>query len=75
MLPNKINSLRNKMLVIVGTSLLAIFALIYFVARHVLLDGYAQLETDKTNIQINSAKALLNEQVNQLSAQVRDNAH
>ena len=68
-------SLRTKMLLAMAAGMLLLFALIFFVARTVLLDGYAKLEKDKTNIQVNSAISLLNEQSNQLNLSVRDNAH
>ena len=68
-------SLRTKMLLAMAAGMLLLFALIFFVARTVLLDGYAKLEKDKTNIQVNSAISLLNEQSNQLNSSVRDNAH
>lgn len=68
-------SLRTKMLLAMAAGMLMLFALIFFVARTVLLDGYARLEKDKSLIQINSAISLLNEQSDQLSSVVRDNAH
>lgn len=68
-------SLRTKMLLAMAAGMLLLFGLIFFVARNVLLEGYSKLEADKTNIQINSAISLLNEQSEQLSAFVRDNAH
>ena len=68
-------SLRTKMLLALAAGMLSLFALVFFVARTVLLDGYSKLEKDKTNIQVNSAISLLNEQTNQLSSSVRDNAH
>ena len=68
-------SLRTKMLLAMAAGMLLLFALIFFVARTVLLDGYAKLEKDKNNIQVNSAISLLNEQSNQLNSSVRDNAH
>ena len=68
-------SLRTKMLLAMAAGMLLLFALIFFVARTVLLDGYAKLEKDKTNILVNSAISLINDQSNQLSSSVRDNAH
>ena len=68
-------SLRTKMLLAMAAGMLLLFALIFFVARTVLLDGYSKLEKDKNNIQVNSAISLLNEQSNQLNLSVRDNAH
>ena len=68
-------SLRTKMLLAMAAGMLLLFALIFFVARTVLLDGYSKLEKDKTNIQINSAIGLLKEQSDQLSTSVRDYAH
>ena len=63
------------MLLAMAAGMLLLFALIFFVARTVLLDGYAKLEKDKTNILVNSAISLINDQSNQLSSSVRDNAH
>ena len=68
-------SLRTKMLLAMAAGMLLLAALIFFVARTVLLDGYSKLEKDKTNIQINSAISLLKEQSDQLSTSVRDYAH
>ena len=70
-----INSLRRKMLFIMAAGMLLPFALLYFGANAVLLNGYTQLEKDKMIIQINSAISLLNEQSDQLSMSVRDYAH
>ena len=67
-------SLRTKMLLAMAAGMLLLFALVFFVARTVLLDGYSKLEKDKTNIQINSAISLLKEQSDQLSTSVRDYA-
>jgi diguanylate cyclase (GGDEF)-like protein/PAS domain S-box-containing protein len=67
--------LRGKMLLIASLGFLSVFTLIYFGARHVLLDGYAQLEKDKTELQINSAISLINEQAKQLSVNVTADAH
>ena len=68
-------SLRTKMLLAMAAGMLLLFTLIFFVARTVLLDGYSKLEKDKTNILVNSAISLLDEQSNQLNSGVRDNAH
>ena len=38
------------MLLAMAAGMLLLFALIFFVARTVLLDGYSKLEKDKTNI-------------------------
>ena len=70
-----LNSLRAKMLLAMAAGMLLLFALIFFVARTVLLDGYSKLEKDKATIQINSAISLLNEQSEQLGISVRDYAH
>jgi diguanylate cyclase (GGDEF)-like protein/PAS domain S-box-containing protein len=74
---NKINfkGLRTKMLLALALGMILLFAMLFFPARTVLQDGNAKLEKDKTNIQINSAISLLNEQSSQLSTTVRDNAH
>ena len=71
----KNKSLRTKMLLVMAAGMLLLFALVFFVARLVLLDGYSKLEKDKTNIQVASAISLIDEQSIQLSASVRDNAH
>ena len=63
------------MLLAMAAGMILLFALIFFVARTVLLDGYSKLEKDKTMIQVNSAISLLNEQSDQLSVSVRDYAH
>ena len=68
-------SLRTKMLLAMAAGMLLLFALVFFVARLALLNGYSKLEIDKTNIQVVSAISLLNEQASQLSTGVRDNAH
>ena len=67
--------LRTKMLLALALGLALLFAILFFAAKTVLLDGYSRLEREKTNIQINSAISLLNEQSTQLSTAVRDNAH
>ncbi len=63
------------MLLALALGMLLLFALMFFVARTVLLEGYAKLEQDKTLIQIGSAENLLKEQAEQLSFAVKDNAH
>ena len=55
--------------------MLLVFALIYFGARNVLLNGYAELEKEKTELQISSAINLIDEQAQQLSISVANNAH
>lgn len=72
---NYFSGLRSKMLLALALGLILLFSLMFFVARTVLLEGYAKLEQDKTLIQINSAKSLLEDQYEQLSASVKDNAH
>ena len=72
---NYFSGLRAKMLLALALGLVLLFGSIFFVARTVLLEGYAKLEKDKTLIQINSASSLLNEQYEQLSVSVKDNAH
>ena len=71
----KRTGLRAKILLALAAGMLLLFGLIFFVARNVLLDGYSKLENDKTRIQIKSAISLINEQSDQLSSIVRDNAH
>jgi diguanylate cyclase (GGDEF)-like protein/PAS domain S-box-containing protein len=75
MFKKHLSGLRGKMLLIAALSMLLIFTLLYFAARTVLLDGYSKLENNITLIQLNSAKNLLDEQAEQLSTTVRDNAH
>ena len=72
---NYFSGLRAKMLLALALGMVLLFSLMFFVARTVLLEGYAKLEKDKTLIQINSAKSLLEDQYEQLSASVKDNAH
>ena len=69
------SGLRAKMLLALALGMLLLFALMFFFARTVLLEGYAKLEQDKTLIQINSAKSLLEDQHAQLGLYVKDNAH
>lgn len=71
----KITGLRTKMLLAMAIGMLLLFALIFFVARNVLLDGYAKLEKNITTIQISNALSLLKEQSDQLGVNVRDYAH
>lgn len=72
---NNFMGLRAKMLLALAAGVLSLYALLFFSARSVLIDGYAQLEKDKAEILLSSAIGLLNEQSNQLSTIVRDNAH
>lgn len=67
--------LRAKMLVVVATGMVLLFTILFMVARTVLLDGYAKLESNKTLIQVNSAVTLLNEQSQQLEGIVSEYAH
>lgn len=68
-------SLRTKILLAVALGMLTLLALIFFVARTVLLDGFTKLEKDKTFIQLDSAIELIKQQSEQLSTSVKDNAH
>ena len=63
------------MLLALAAGVLSLYALLFFSARSVLIDGYAQLEKEKAGILLSSAIGLLNEQSSQLSTIVRDNAH
>ncbi|MGB7816422.1 MAG: EAL domain-containing protein [Methylotenera sp.] len=72
---NQFMGLRTKMLLALAAGVLSLYALLFFVARTVLLDGYAQLEKDKTLIQVASAESLLNDQISQLDVTVKDNAY
>ena len=63
------------MLLALALGMLLLFSMMFFFAQTVLIEGYAKLEQDKTLIQINSAKSLLEDQSEQLSASVKDNAH
>jgi diguanylate cyclase (GGDEF)-like protein/PAS domain S-box-containing protein len=67
--------LRAKMLVVVAAGMVLLFTILFTVARTVLLDGYAKLESNKTLIQVNSAVTLLNEQSHQLEGIVSEYAH
>ena len=71
----KLTGLRAKMLLVLALGMVMMFALIFFVARTLLLQGYAKLEVDKVSIQTNSAINLINEQSHQIGLNVRDYAH
>lgn len=71
----KFKSLRFKVIVIVAASLLLLFAVQFIVASAVLSKGYSSLESDKTRIQVQSARALIEEQFLQLSGVASDWAH
>jgi sensor domain CHASE-containing protein len=62
-------------MVAVGASLLVLFLLQFFTARSVLTQGYSKLEFDKTQIQVASAKNLIEQQYEQLSGIGIDWAH
>lgn len=62
------------MLLALAAGVLSLYVLLFFSARSVLIDGYAQLEKDKTLIQVASAESMLNDQISQLDATVKDNA-
>ena len=62
------------MLLALAAGVLSLYALLFFSARGVLIDGYAQLEKDKTLIQVASAESMLNDQISQLDVTVKDNA-
>ena len=68
-------SLRTKMLLAMAAGMLLLLALVFFVARYALLQGYSNLEIDKTHIQIDSAISLIQEQSEQLNTIAGDNAH
>ncbi len=67
--------LRPKMLLGLAAGMLILFGLLFYVARFVLLDGYAQLEKDKVLLQLDNANSLLKDQYEQLSTVTRDYAH
>jgi diguanylate cyclase (GGDEF)-like protein/PAS domain S-box-containing protein len=67
--------LRAKMLVVVAAGMVLLFTILFTVARTVLLEGYAKLESNKTLIQVNSVVTLLNEQSQQLEGIVSEYAH
>lgn len=67
--------LRPKMLLSLATGMLILFGLLFYVARFVLLDGYAQLEKYKVLLQVDNASSLLKDQYEQLSTVTRDYAH
>lgn len=70
----KFTGLRLKLMILVAVAMLLLFAFLFFAAKVKLLQGYAQLEQDKTRIQVSSAESLLKEQVDQLSTITRDYA-
>lgn len=63
------------MLITMAVGMLLLFALVFLAARTVLLDGYAQLEKDKTHIQMNSVSSLLKEQTQQLDGVINQYGH
>jgi sensor domain CHASE-containing protein len=63
------------MLLGLAAGMLILFGLLFYVARFVLLDGYAQLEKDKVLLQLDNASSLLKDQYEQLSTVTRDYAH
>lgn len=63
----RFKSLRGKMLLAMAVGMLLLFILLYFSASKVLLDGYAQLEKDKTIIQLDGAMSLIKEEADQLN--------
>jgi diguanylate cyclase (GGDEF)-like protein/PAS domain S-box-containing protein len=67
--------LRTKILTILAVGMFSLFALLFFVARTVMLQGYSKLESDKTLVQVNSAVSMLNEQSRQIKSIVGDYAH
>ena len=68
-------SLRTKMLLMLAVGMLCLFALLSIIGRSALSDGYKKLENDKTEIQINTVLAALNEQSEQLSGVFTEYAH
>lgn len=71
-IPKSMKSLRTRLVTVVAVSLLSLFAVQFTMARSVLLQGFTQLESDKTRIQVESARSLLNDQLQQLSGVVSD---
>ena len=67
--------LRAKILLAASLGMIVLLALMLFVARTVMLDGFARLEKDKTLLQLDSAVALIKQQSDQLGMSVKDNAH
>lgn len=67
--------LRFKLLVSISLASLLLFFVIYFFAHKNLLQGFSQLEHDKTQIQLSSAESLLKDQSDQLGTVTRDYAH
>ena len=67
--------LRAKILLAASLGMIVLLALIFFVARTVLLDSYVRLEKDKTLLQLDSAVALIKQLSDQLGTSVHDNAH
>ncbi len=67
--------LRFKLLLYISVAVLLLFLVLYFLASKILLQGFSQLEYDKTLIQLDSAESLINLQSEQLSTVARDYAH
>ncbi len=67
-----LKGLRTKLVIMVAMGMLALFATQFIAARALLLNGYSQLEQDKTLIQIGSAVSLLQDQSQQLDGIVSD---
>lgn len=67
--------LRFKLLISISLASLLLFFVIYLFAHKNLLQGFSQLERDKTEIQLSTAESLLKDQSDQLSTVARDYAH
>lgn len=72
---SKFLGLRFKLLLYISVAVVLLFTVLYFLASNILLQGFSQLEQDKTLIQLDSAESLISLQTEQLSTVARDYAH
>lgn len=71
----KFGGLRSKVLVVMVMGMATVFLLIFFLARHSIMAGYASLEKDSVLVYLNSARGLINDHTDQLYSVTRDYAH
>ncbi|HPH14350.1 MAG TPA: EAL domain-containing protein [Burkholderiaceae bacterium] len=72
---SKFGGLRSKVLAAMVVGMATIFLLIFSIARHSIMAGYASLEKGSVLVYLNSARGLINDQTNQLYSVTRDYAH
>ena len=71
----KFGGLRSKVLVVMVMGMATVFLLIFSLARHSIVAGYASLEKDSVLVYLNSARGLINDHTDQLYSVTRDYAH